>query len=310
MKKKIRVAVLAGGWSGEREVSLKSGEAVYAALNRERYDVTIYDPRDDLGILIKKKAEIDLAFILLHGKFGEDGRVQGMLDVLHIPFVGSGVLASAMAMNKRIAKDVFRGVGLRVAAEVILKEEEKLSVKRLIDTLGSSLVIKPVAEGSSIGISIAHGSEEILKGIEKAFQYDGEVMVEEYLDGREITCCVLGNQILETLPVVEIVPDVSYSFFDYEAKYKPGATNEICPAPIAPALAKEAASCAKKAHKALKCSVWSRSDMIIRDETLYLLETNTIPGMTETSLFPLAARRAGMTLSDLLDRLISLSLAQ
>ena len=308
MKKKIRVAVLAGGWSGEREVSLKSGKAVYAALNRERYDVTIYDPRDDLGVLIKTKAEIDLAFILLHGKFGEDGRVQGMLDVLHIPFVGSGVLASAMAMNKRIAKDVFRGVGLRVAAEVILKEEEKLSVKRLIDTLGSSLVIKPVAEGSSIGISIAHGREEILKGIEKAFQYDGEVMVEEYLDGREITCCVLGNEVLETLPVVEIVPDISYKFFDYEAKYKPGATNEICPAPIAPSLAEEAASCAKKAHKALKCSVWSRSDMIIRDETLYLLETNTIPGMTETSLFPLAARAAGMTLSDLLDRLISLSL--
>ena len=308
MKNKIRIAVLAGGWSGEREVSLKSGKAVYAALNRERYDVTIYDPRDDLGVLIKTKAEIDLAFILLHGKFGEDGRVQGMLDVLHIPFVGSGVLASAMAMNKRIAKDVFRGVGLRVAAEVILKEEEKLSVKRLIDTLGSSLVIKPVAEGSSIGISIAHGREEILKGIEKAFQYDGEVMVEEYLDGREITCCVLGNEVLETLPVVEIVPDISYKFFDYEAKYKPGATNEICPAPIAPSLAEEAASCAKKAHKALKCSVWSRSDMIIRDETLYLLETNTIPGMTETSLFPLAARAAGMTLSDLLDRLISLSL--
>ena len=308
MKKKIRVAVLAGGWSGEREVSLKSGKGVYAALNRERYDVTIYDPRDDLGVLIKKKAEIDLAFILLHGKFGEDGRVQGMLDVLHIPFVGSGVLASAMAMNKRIAKDVFRGVGLRVAGEVILKQGERFSVAQLMDRLGTSVVIKPVSEGSSLGISIAHGREEILKGIEKAFQYDGEVMAEEYLDGREITCCVLGNQVLETLPVVEIVPDISYKFFDFEAKYKPGATNEICPAPIAPALAEEAASCAKKAHRALKCSVWSRSDMIIRDETLYLLETNTIPGMTETSLFPLAARAAGMSLSDLLDRLISLSL--
>ena len=308
MKNKIKVAVLAGGWSGEREVSLKSGKGVYAALNRERYDVTIYDPRDDLGVLIKKKAEIDLAFILLHGKFGEDGRVQGMLDVLHIPFVGSGVLASAMAMNKRIAKDIFRGVGLRVAGEVILKQGERFSVDRLMDRLGTSVVIKPVSEGSSLGISIAHGREEILKGIEKAFQYDGEVMAEEYLDGKEITCCVLGNQVLEMLPVVEIVPDISYKFFDFEAKYKPGATNEICPAPIAPALAEEAASCAKKAHRALKCSVWSRSDMIIRDEIVYLLETNTLPGMTETSLFPLAARAAGMTLSDLLDRLISLSL--
>lgn len=310
MKNKIRVAVLAGGWSGEREVSLKSGKGVYAALNRERYEVSIYDPRDDLEILIKKREEIDLAFILLHGKFGEDGRVQGMLDVLHIPFVGSGVLASAMAMNKRIAKDVFRGVGLRVAGEVILKQGESFSVDQLMNRLGTSVVIKPVSEGSSIGISIAHGREEILEGLIKAFQYDTEVMAEEYLDGREITCCVLGNQVLETLPVVEIVPDVSHSFFDYEAKYKPGVTNEICPAPIVPSLAEEAASCAKKAHRALNCSVWSRSDMIIRDEALYLLETNTIPGMTEISLFPLAARRAGMTLSDLLDRLISLSLEQ
>ena len=308
MKNKIRVAVLAGGWSGEREVSLKSGKAVYAALNRERYDVTIYDPRDDLEVLTKRSAEIDLAFILLHGKFGEDGRVQGMLDILQIPFVGSGVLSSAMAMNKRVAKDVCRGVGLQVAEEVILKRGKRFSVKRLIAKLGFPVVIKPVSEGSSIGISIAHGREEILKGIEKAFQYDAEVMAEEYLDGREITCCVLGNQVLETLPVVEIVPDVAHSFFDYEAKYEPGETNEICPAPIAPALAEEAASCAKKAHRALKCSVWSRSDMIIRDEIVYLLETNTLPGMTETSLFPLAARAAGMTLSDLLDRLISLSL--
>ena len=308
MKNKIRVAVLAGGWSGEREVSLNSGKAVYAALNRERYDVTIYDPRDDLEVLTKRRAEIDLAFILLHGKFGEDGRVQGMLDILQIPFVGSGVLSSAMAMNKRIAKDVCRGVGLRVAEEVILKQGERFSVKRLIAKLGSPVVIKPVSEGSSIGISIAHGREEILKGIEKAFEYDAEVMAEEYLDGTEITCCVIGNQVLKTLPVVEIVPDVAHTFFDYEAKYLPGATDEICPARIAPALAEEAASCAKKAHRALKCSVWSRSDMIIRDEALYLLETNTLPGMTETSLFPLAARRAGMTFSDLLDRLIFLSL--
>ncbi len=308
MKNKIRVAVLAGGWSEEREVSLKSGKAVYAALNRERYDVTIYDPRNDLEVLTKRRTEIDLAFILLHGKFGEDGRVQGMLDILQIPFVGSGVLSSAMAMNKRIAKDVCRSVGLRVAEEVILKQGERFSVKRLIAKLGSPVVIKPVSEGSSIGVSIAHDREEILEGIEKAFQYDAEVMAEEYLDGTEITCCVLGNQVLETLPVVEIVPDVAHAFFDYEAKYLPGATDEICPAPIAPTLAEEAASCAKKAHRALKCSVWSRSDMIIRDEALYLLETNTLPGMTETSLFPLAARRAGMTLSDLLDRLIFLSL--
>ena len=310
MKNKIRIAVLAGGWSGERGVSLKSGKAVYNALNRDRYDVTLYDPKDDLEVLIKKREEIDLAFILLHGTFGEDGRIQGMLDVLHIPFVGSGVLASAMALNKRIAKDVFRGVGLRVADEIILKRREGFSVDRLVETLGSPVVIKPVSEGSSLGISIAHNRKEIQEGVEAAFQYDGEIIAEPYLKGTEITCCILGNQDLEALPVVEIVPTAAYGFFDYEAKYKPGATDEICPAPISPFLAEEACSYAKTAHRALNCDVWSRSDMIIQDEVVYLLETNTIPGMTETSLFPLAARAAGMTLSDLVDKMITLSLEQ
>ncbi|MCF8144881.1 MAG: D-alanine--D-alanine ligase [Deltaproteobacteria bacterium] len=308
MTRKIRIAVLAGGWSGERQVSLKSGKAVYEALNRERYDVTLYDPRDDLETLIRKRGEIDLAFILLHGRFGEDGRIQGMLDLLQIPFVGSGVLASAMALNKRVAKDVFRRAGLPVAEDMILNRGEGFSADEVAERLGVPLVVKPVSEGSSLGIAIAHDRESIAEGIKKAFQYDREVMAEAYVAGTEITCCVLGNQALEALPVVEIVPTDAYAFFDYEAKYTPGATREICPAPIPQVLAQEAAKWAKAAHTALGCRVWSRSDMIIRDETLYLLETNTIPGMTETSLFPLAARAAGMSLSDLLDRMIALSL--
>jgi len=307
---KIRIAVLAGGWSGERQVSLKSGKAVYEALNRARYDVTLYDPRDDLETLIRKKGEIDLAFILLHGRFGEDGRIQGMLDLLQIPFVGSGVLASAMALNKRVAKDVFRRAGLPVAEDLILNRGEGFSADEVAEKLGVPLVVKPVSEGSSLGIAIAHDRESIAEGIQKAFQYDREVMVEAYVPGTEITCCILGNQVLEALPVVEIVPTDAYAFFDYEAKYTPGATREICPAPIAPHLAERAGEWAKAAHRALGCRVWSRSDMIIRDETLYLLETNTIPGMTETSLFPLAARAAGMSLSDLLDRMIHLSLEE
>jgi D-alanine-D-alanine ligase len=307
---KRRIAVLAGGWSGERDVSVKSGKAVYDALNRERYSVTLYDPRDDIEILVRKRWKIDLAFILLHGKFGEDGRIQGMLDVLQIPYVGSGVLASAMALNKRVAKSIFRGAGLRVAKEIFLRRGEAFSPEQVMHTLGSPVVIKPVSEGSSLGITIAYNREAIVQGIDKAFKYDGEVMVEAYVGGAEITCCILGNQVLEALPVVEIVPTDAYAFFDYEAKYTPGATREICPAPIAAPLAEEAVKVAKAAHKALGCRVWSRSDMIIRDETLYLLETNTIPGMTETSLFPLAARAAGMSLSDLLDRMISLSLEE
>lgn len=308
MTSKNRIAVLAGGWSGERQVSLKSGKAVYEALNRERYGVTLYDPRDDLETLIRKKGEIDLAFVLLHGRFGEDGRIQGMLDLLQIPFVGSGVLASAMAMNKRVAKDVFRRAGLPVAEDMILNRGEGFSTDEVAERLGVPLVVKPVSEGSSLGIAVAHDRDSIAEGIRKAFQYGREVMVEAYVAGTEITCCILGNQVLEALPVVEIVPTDAYAFFDYEAKYTPGATREICPAPIAPHLAERAGEWAKAAHRALGCRVWSRSDMIIRDETLYLLETNTIPGMTETSLFPLAARAAGMSLSDLLDRMIRLSL--
>jgi D-alanine-D-alanine ligase len=305
---RIRIAVLAGGWSGEREVSLKSGKAVYDALNREKYRVTLYDPRDDLQVLIKDRPEIDLVFILLHGRFGEDGRIQGMLDVFQIPFVGSGVLASAMALNKRVAKDAFRKAGLTVAEDVILYRGERFSVDQVMERLGAPVVIKPGSEGSSLGITIAYDRQTIVDGIEKAFQYDVEVMLEAYVGGTEITCCILGNRVLEALPVVEIVPTDAYAFFDYTAKYTPGATREICPALIAPHLAEAAGECAKTAHRALGCRVWSRSDMIIRDETLYLLETNTIPGMTQTSLFPLAARAAGMSLSDLLDKMISLSL--
>jgi len=306
--RKIRIAVLAGGWSGERDVSLKSGKAVYEALNRERFRVTLYDPRDDLNLLIRDKSEIDLALILLHGKFGEDGRIQGMLEVLQVPFVGSGVLASAMALNKRVAKDVFRRAGLPVAEDRTLRRGERFSADEIMERLGGAVVIKPVSEGSSLGISIARDPQRMLDGIEKAFRYDGEVMVEAYVGGTEITCCILGNEELEALPLVEIAPTEGYAFFDYEAKYTPGATREICPAPIAAALGESAAACAKAAHRALGCRVWSRSDMIIRGDTLCLLETNTIPGMTETSLFPLAARAAGMSLSDLVDRMISLSL--
>lgn len=310
MTNHIRIAVLAGGWSREREVSLKSGRAVYEALDREKYSVVLYDPRDDLGVLIRKKSEIDLAFILLHGRFGEDGRIQGMLDVLGIPFVGSGVLASAMAMHKRVAKDIFRGAGLPVADDVILKRSEGFRIETVLERLGAPVVIKPVCEGSSLGITIADESEAIARGIEEAFQYDPEVMVEAYIRGTEITCCILGNEALEALPLIQIVPTEGYSFFDYQAKYTPGATREICPAPIAGDLSERAGEWAKAAHRALGCRVWSRSDMIIRDETLYLLETNTIPGMTETSLFPQAARAAGMSLSGLLDRMIDLSLEE
>lgn len=307
MAGKIRIALLAGGWSRERAVSLKSGEAVYRAIDRGKYDVIRYDPRDDLPLLIEAKKDIDLAFILLHGKYGEDGCIQGLMDILDIPFVGSGVLSSAMALNKKVAKRAYRSIGLQVAKDIVLRRGEDFSIEECVEELGAETVVKPVSEGSSIGMSVCRNYEELVAGIEKALQFDKEVMVEEYIDGTEITCCVLGNQELVTLPLIEIVPDDTYRFFDYEAKYTTGATQEICPAPISQTMTETCQSYAKSAHGVLGCSVWSRSDMIIRDECIYLLETNTIPGMTENSLFPLAARVAGFSLSGLLDELITLS---
>jgi D-alanine-D-alanine ligase len=307
---KKRIALLAGGWSREREVSLKSGEAVYRAIDKGKYDVIRYDPRDDLPLLIEAKKDIDLAFILLHGKYGEDGCIQGLMDILDIPFVGSGVLSSAMALNKKAAKRAYRSIGLGVAKDIVLRHGEDFSIEECAEALGAETVVKPVSEGSSIGMSVCRNYEELAAGIEKALQYDREVMVEEYIDGTEITCCVLGNQELVTLPLIEIVPDALYRFFDYEAKYKTGATQEICPARISQTMTERCQFYAKAAHGVLGCSVWSRSDMIIRDESIYLLETNTIPGMTENSLFPLAARAAGFSLSGLLDELIKLSFDQ
>ncbi len=304
----LRIALLSGGWSGEREISLKSGDAVYLALNKQKYDVTRYDPRNDLGALMRDRESIDIAFILLHGKFGEDGCIQGFLNLMGIPFVGSGVLPSALALNKRVAKQLYRSNGLNVVDDVIVNRGREYPTDQIMETLGPSTVVKPVAEGSSLGMSICHTKEELSRGLQSAFQYDEEVLVERYIKGREVTCAVLGNKSLEALPLIEIVPNPEYAFFDYEAKYKPGATREICPAPLSEEQTEKAQSYAKRAHEALGCRVWSRTDMMVQGEDIYVLETNTIPGMTETSLVPLAAKTAGLSLSELLDRLIELSL--
>jgi len=307
---KINLALLAGGWSGEREISLQSGEAVYRALDKRKYNVTRYDPRDDLVTLIKERGRIDLAFVLLHGKFGEDGCIQGFLDLLSIPFVGSGVLSSAMSLNKKLAKQMYMSAGLNVIKDVILCRGQNFTTDHIMEIVGPSTVVKPVTEGSSLGMSVCHSEEDLLKGIHMALEYGKEIMIEQYVKGMEITCCVIGNRTLDAMPLIEIVPNSEYAFFDYDAKYTPGATREICPARLVESQSQRAQSCAKKAHKALKCKVWSRTDMIIQGDKIYLLETNTIPGMTENSLVPLAAKAAGMSLSQLVDKLVELSLEE
>jgi len=289
-------------------VSLKSGEAIYNAIDKRKYDVITYDPSVELSALMEKKEEIDLAFNLLHGKYGEDGCIQGLLDILGIPFIGSGVLSSAMAMNKKVAKDIYRNTGLRVAKEIVLRRGEEFSVNEIMEVFGSASVVKPVGQGSSLGISLCHNNKELEMGIEKAFKYDKEIIIEEYINGREVTCCVIGNKELETLPLIEIVTDESSRFFDYKAKYTPGACRELCPADFSQSIDESVRLCAIKSHQALKCSIWSRTDMIIKDERVYVLETNTIPGMTEQSLVPLAAKTAGFSLSELVDKMIMLSL--
>lgn len=307
---KINIAIISGGWSREREISIKSGKNVYEALDKNKYNITNYDPSNGLELLLKSSQSIDLAFILLHGKFGEDGCIQGFLNLLKIPFVGSDVTASAMASNKKIAKDIYKLAGLNIIKDVTLQKGHEFSVDQIIDVLGQKTIVKPLSEGSSFGITVCNNRDELQKGIETTFNYDNEVMIEKFINGREVTCCVIGNQYLETFPVVEIIPNNAHKFFDYDAKYIKGSTSEVCPADLPPNISDMVVQSAKIAHRALRCRAWSRTDMIIQKNEVLILETNTIPGMTENSLFPLAARAAGLSISQLLDKLINLSLEQ
>jgi D-alanine-D-alanine ligase len=305
---KLNIAIISGGWSREKQISTKSGNAVYEALDKEKYNVSVYDPSNDLELLFKNSHTIDLAFLLLHGKYGEDGCIQGFLSLLRIPFVGSGVVASAMASNKKIAKDIYKNAGLKVIKDVTLNKGVDYSIDQVIDFLGQKTIVKPVSEGSSFGISVCNNRDELQKGIDAAFACDNEVLVEQFIKGREVTCCVLGNNNLDTLPIIEVIPNHDHLFFDYEAKYQNGASKEICPAELSPQIRDRVIQYAKAAHHSLRCRVWSRTDMIIHEDEIFILETNTIPGMTANSLVPLAARTAGLSMSQLLDRIVSLSL--
>jgi D-alanine-D-alanine ligase len=306
--KKMRVALIAGGKSAEREVSLKSGEQVYQALNKDKYDIRRYDPLNDLERLVREAPELDVALIIMHGRGGEDGTLQGMLDLLEVPYQGSGVLGSALGMNKELSKILYLQAGLQVPHALVFPQSKAPSPQEIEETLGLPVVIKPVNEGSSIGITIARNKKELKQGLAAAFKYDYRVLVEEFIEGIEVTGGVLGNTQLQALPLVEILPSSDHKFFSYDAKYLPGATTEICPARLSEDLTAAAQECALTAHKALGCRGYSRTDMRIRDGRIYVLETNTIPGMTATSLFPQGAKAAGIEFPELLDKLIELAL--
>ncbi len=307
---KLRVALLAGGISAEREVSLKSAQQVFNALDKNKYEIFRYDPRDDLPRLVQDASQIDVALIILHGRLGEDGTIQGFLESLGIPYQGSGVLGSAVAMNKIVSKQLYQQAGIPVAPYVVVDRTNPASFQKIVEQLGLPVVIKPEHEGSSIGLSIVRREKDLPQALEKAWAYDRRCLVEKYIAGIEVTGGVLGNDDLQALPLVEIIPSDAYEFFDYEAKYTPGATKEICPARLSPELTQKGQELALAAHRALCCRGYSRTDMIVDTQSshIYVLETNTIPGMTQTSLFPQAAAVAGLSFSQLLDRLIALAL--
>ena len=308
--KKIMLALLSGGVSSEREVSLNSGKQVFEALDKDKYDITRYDPKTDLKQLVNDADKIDAALIILHGPFGEDGTIQGLLDLLDIPYQGAGVLGSAMAMNKLVAKRLYDGAGIPTPSYLSLSMTDKIEPSKIVNALGLPLVVKPACAGSSMGMSIVKAVSTLEDAITLGFEHDDTLIIETYIKGIELTCGVLGNDEPEALPVIEIIPGDAYEFFDYTAKYVVGATEEICPARIDKITTKKAQELAIKAHQALFLKGYSRTDFILSNNKLTVLETNTIPGMTATSLYPQSAQVAGYSFTELLDKLIQLSIKE
>ena len=303
----MKVAVLYGGTSGEREVSLSSGRGIMNALEKKGHEVVGIDfnPSKINELLT---LNVDVVFIGLHGRFGEDGRIQGLLDMLNIPYVGSGVLGSALAMNKVKAKRIMESVGIRVAKDQAINAET-FNRENFVLKIDYPVVVKPASEGSTIGITIAGNEQELLAGIEEAFKHDEDVLIEEFIAGMEVTVSVLGKKGVEqALPVIEIVP--KNKFYDYEAKYAPGGSDHIIPARVSEEITEYLQKNAVLAHQSLNCKTYSRTDFIVPfDGTLpVVLEVNTLPGMTPTSLFPDAAKEIGLSYEDMIERLIELSI--
>lgn len=292
-----------GGRSAEREVSLRSGSQVTSALRSVGFDVVQLDTGEDDFVMTLAEMEADVAFICLHGRFGEDGTVQGLCELLEMPYVGSGVLASALAMDKIKSKQIFEQAGLATPPYAVLRRGQLYDVDSLVSALGEKTVVKPANEGSSVGMTIVHSAGELAEAIEKAFHHDRDVLVEQFVSGAEVTVGVLGNEDVTALPTLEIVPQ--HEFYDYESKYIPGMSRHIIPARVKPSACGECQRLAIEAHKALGCRGISRTDTIVaQDGSVWLLEVNTIPGMTQTSLVPDAARAAGIEFPELCRMLV------
>jgi len=297
----MKVGVIMGGVSSEREVSLATGKEMMAHLDRSKYDVIPIDIRKKQDLLEQAKG-IDLALIALHGSFGEDGTIQGALETMGIPYTGCSLLSSALCMDKDLSKKLLRSAGLHTPDWALLRHMDDIRDGRAA-SLGYPLVVKPNAGGSSIGVALVKDELSLRQAAETAFSYGEEVLVEEYVDGEEITCGMLNG---ELLPILSIKPNAE--FFDYASKYEPGQSEERVAA-FEPGLEKGIREAALKSFRAMKCSVYARVDMMLKDGIPYILEVNTLPGMTKTSLLPQSALAAGISFAKLLDAIIEGSLA-
>ena len=297
MKSK-KIGVLMGGLSAEREVSLKSGAAVHQALLAQGYHAIAIDMGRNLAaVLVQEKVEA--AFIALHGRYGEDGCVQGLLELLQIPYTGSGVLASALAMHKLYSKQAFASAGILTAPFHHFRRGQQVRTGDL--AFGLPLVVKPVQEGSSVGVSIVREVGQLDAALASAFRHDSEILVEQYIKGQEVQVGILDDR---PIGAIEIVP--KNEFYDFEAKYTDGMAEHIFPARLEPALYDKAQQIGLAAHLALGCSGYSRVDLLVTDAgESYVLEVNTLPGMTALSLLPeIAAKGAGLPFEALVERII------
>ncbi len=301
-----RIGVLMGGPSTEREISLKSGKAVYESLKGLGLEVAAIDIKTagiKENIDLIRSSGIDCAFLALHGRFGEDGQIQAILDEIGIPYTGSGVKASMLAMDKVASRLIFQAQGIAVPRYEVVRKNAGVSNAGFSSAFSFPLVVKPVAHGSSVGLSIVDKKQDLPAAIALAFSFDDKIIIEEYIRGREVTVGILDENVL---PVIEIIP--KKRFFDYEAKYQHGLTNYIVPAELDAAVTVDLGRKALGAHKALGCFGCSRVDIILADGNIpFVLEVNTIPGFTETSLLPKAAKVAGIGFAQLCVKLIQLA---
>jgi D-alanine-D-alanine ligase len=305
---KPKIAVLMGGHSLEREISLQSGKRVAAALKRLGYRVAALDVDEHIVTTLKRE-KADMCFIALHGKFGEDGTIQELLEIMGLPYTGAGVLASMFGMDKALSKEIFKRDGIptppffSLSVGAIKEMGASNVLKDVVADLGLPIVVKPSSQGSALGIKMIETDAELPAAILSALSYDDKVILEKYIKGVEVAVSVLGVERPHALPAVEIVPKKHY--FDFEAMYTMGKTDYFVPARIPDETFKQVQHVAVKVFKSLQCKDMGRVDFIIgKDDVPYVLELNTIPGLTETSLLPMAAQEAGMEFDELVEKIV------